>query len=99
MIQRCPSARKVGQPLSLRRQMPKIIGFQSCTVKNRIGHSQKIIMPKLGQSDRYLDHYSHTKDDWVRGHYGVTGVIKVLSTKKASSPSEYVALSPAYEYV
>ena len=32
------------------------------------------ILTKLGQSDRYLDHYSRTKDGGVRGHDGVTGV-------------------------
>ena len=51
------------------------------------------ILTKLGQSDRYLNHYSHTKDGGVRGHDGVTGVKKVIFTKKASSPSEYVALT------
>ena len=49
-------------------------------------------MTKLGESDQYLDHYSCTKDDGVRGHYEVTGVKKVIFTKKASSPTEYVAL-------
>ena len=51
------------------------------------------ILTKLGQSDRYLDHYSHTKDGGVRGHPGVTGVKKVIFTKKASSPSDYIALT------
>ena len=46
------------------------------------------ILTKLGQSDRYVDHYSGTKDDGVRGHHGVTGVKKVIFTKKASSPTE-----------
>ena len=49
------------------------------------------ILTKLGHNDRYLDHYSGSKDDGVRGHYGVTGVKKVIFTKKASSPSDYVA--------
>ena len=49
-------------------------------------------MTKLGQSDQYLDHYSGTNDDGVRGHDGVTGVKKVIFTKKASSPSDYIAL-------
>ena len=48
---------------------------------------------KLGHNDRYLDHYSGTKDGGVRGHHGVTGVKKVICTKKASSPSDYVALT------
>ena len=51
------------------------------------------ILTKLDQSDQYLDHYSDTNDDGVRGHDGVTGVEKVIFTKKASSPSEYVALT------
>ena len=49
------------------------------------------ILTKLGHSDRYLDHYSGTDNDGVRGHDGVTGVKKVIFTKKASSPSEYLA--------
>ena len=48
------------------------------------------ILTKLGHSDRYLDHYSGTDNDGVRGHDGVTGVKKVIFTKKASSPSEYL---------
>ena len=51
------------------------------------------IQTKLGQSDQYLDHYSGTNDDVVRGHDGVTGVKKVIFTKKASSPTECVALT------
>ena len=31
--------------------------------------------------------------DEVRGNYGVTGVIKVIFTKKASSPSDYIAVT------
>ena len=50
------------------------------------------ILTKLDQSDQYLDHYSGTNDDGVRGHDGVTGVKKVIFTKKASSPSDYIAL-------
>ena len=51
------------------------------------------ILTKLGHNDRYLDHYSGTKDGGVRGHHGVTGFKKVICTKKASSPSDYVALT------
>ena len=51
------------------------------------------ILTKLGHNDWYLDHYSGTKDGGVRGHHGVTGVKKVICTKKASSPSDYVALT------
>ena len=49
------------------------------------------ILTKLGQNDRYLDHYSGTDNGGVRGHDGVTGVKKVIFTKKASSPTEYLA--------
>ena len=49
------------------------------------------ILTKLGQSDRYLNHYSCTNNDGVRGQDGVTGVKKVIFTKKASSPTEYLA--------
>ena len=51
------------------------------------------ILTKLGHNDWYLNHYSGTKDGGVRGHHGVTGVKKVICTKKASSPSDYVALT------
>ena len=51
------------------------------------------ILTKLGQSDRYLDHYSGTDNGGVRGHDGVTGVKKVIFIKKASSPTEYLALT------
>ena len=53
--------------------------------------SLHLILTKLAHSDRYLNHYSHTKDGGVQGHYGVTGVKKVIFTKNASSPSDYVA--------
>ena len=49
------------------------------------------ILTKLGTVDRYLDHYSGTDIGGVRGHDGVTGVKKVIFTKMASSPSEYLA--------
>ena len=48
-------------------------------------------LTKLGHSDRYLDHYSRTNNDGVRCQDGVTGVKKVIFTKKASSPTEYLA--------
>ena len=51
------------------------------------------ILTKLSQNDRYLDHYSGTDNGGVRGHDGVTGVKKVIFTKKASSPTEYIALT------
>ena len=51
------------------------------------------ILTKLSQSDRYLDHYSGTDNGGVRGHDGVTGVKKVIFIKKASSPTEYLALT------
>ena len=48
-----------------------------------ISHTSRyLILTKLGHSDRYLDHYSCTKNDGVSGHDGVTGVKKVIFTKK-----------------
>ena len=55
--------------------------------------SRHLILTKLGHSDRYLNHYSRTNNDGVRCHDGVTGVKKVIFTKKASSPTECVALT------
>ena len=55
--------------------------------------SRHLILTKLGHSDRYLNRYSRTKNDGVRCHDGVTGVKKVIFTKKASSPTECVALT------
>ena len=49
------------------------------------------ILTKLDQSDQYLNHYSGSDSDGIRGHNGVTGVKKVIFTKKASSPTEYLA--------
>ena len=40
------------------------------------------ILTKLDQSDQYLDHYSGTNDDGVRGHDGVTGVKRSFSPKR-----------------
>ena len=54
--------------------------------------SLHLILTKLAHSDRYLNHYSGTDNGGVRGHDGVTGVKKVIFTKKASSPTEYLAL-------
>ena len=51
------------------------------------------ILTKLGHSDRYLDHYSGTKDGGVRGHYGVTGVEKVIFTKNATSSTDNIAVT------
>ena len=53
--------------------------------------SRHSILTKLGHSDRYLDHYSCVNNDGVRDQDGVTGVKKVIFTKKASSPTEYLA--------
>ena len=50
-----------------------------------------LILTKLGHSDRYVDHYSGTNNDGVRGQDGVIGVKKVIFTKKASSPTKYLA--------
>ena len=54
--------------------------------------SQHPILTKLGQSNQYLDHYWGSDNEGVRGHDGVTGVKKVIFTKKASSPTKYLAL-------
>ena len=55
-------------------------------------------LPNLDQSDQFLDHYSGTNDDGVKGHVGVTRVKKGVKkgsifTKKASTPTGYVALT------
>ena len=55
--------------------------------------SWHLILTKLGHNDRYMNHYSRTNNDGVKRHDGVTGVKKVISTKKASSPTECVALT------
>ena len=55
--------------------------------------SRHPILTKLSHSDRYVDHYSCTNNGGVRGHNGVTGVKNVIFTKKASSPTECVALT------
>ena len=55
--------------------------------------SRHSILTKLGQRDRYLDYYSGTNNGGIRGQDEVTGVKKVIFTKKASSPTEYLALT------
>ena len=55
--------------------------------------SRHPILTKLCHSNRYVDHYSRTNNGGVRGHNGVTGVKNVIFTKKASSPTECVALT------
>ena len=55
--------------------------------------SRHSILTKLGHSDWCLNHYSRTNNGGVRGHNGVTGVKNVIFTKKASSPTECVALT------
>ena len=49
------------------------------------------ILTKLGLNDQYLDRYSHTNNGGVKGHDGVTGVKKVIFTKIAISPTDYMA--------
>ena len=54
--------------------------------------------PNLDQSGQFVDHYSGTNDDGVKGHVGVTGVKKEVKkgsifTKKESTPTDYVALT------
>ena len=66
--------------------------FLSSSGNTSFSHtSWHLILTKLGHSDRYLNHYSRTNNDGVRGHDGVTGVKNVIFTKKASSPTECVA--------
>ena len=68
--------------------------FLSSSGNTSFSHtSRHLILTKLGHSDRYLNHYSRTNNDGVRCHDGVTGVKKVIFTKKASSPTEYLALT------
>ena len=67
------------------------------------------ILTKLGLNDQYLDRYSHTNNDGVRGHDGVTGVTKVIFTKIAISPSDnmvwsrdsciYISLTPSIKVI
>ena len=51
------------------------------------------ISTKLGHSDQYLNHYSGTNNDGVRGHDGVTGVKNVIFTENAISPTDYMVWS------
>ena len=76
--------------------MPAVMSSSSFFLSGNTPFSHTSLHPiqtKLGQSDQYLDHYSGSNDDGVRGHDGVTGVKKVIFTKKASSPTECVALT------
>ena len=52
-----------------------------------------LILTKLCQSDRYLNHYLCTNDDGVRSHDGISGVKKIIFTKKASTPTDDIALT------
>ena len=70
--------------------------FLSSSGNTSFSHtSRHLILTKLGHSDRYLNHYSRTNNDGVSRHDGVTGVKKVIFNKKASSPTECVALTRA----
>ena len=80
VIQRCPSARKICQPILHWRHITKIIGFQSCTIKNRMEDSQNIIMPIHAQW-HVCECAFLTCPNWVKGHIGVTWVKKVISSK------------------
>ena len=51
------------------------------------------ISTKLGHSDQYLNHYSGTNNDGVKGHDGVTGVKNVIFTENAISPTDYMVWS------
>ena len=78
-------------PVSACRHMSSSF-FLSSSGNTSFSHtSRHLILTKLGHSDRYLNHYSRTNNDGVRGHDGVTGVKNVIFTKKASSPTECVA--------
>ena len=48
------------------------------------------ILTKLGESDQYFDHYTGSDNNGLRGHDGITGVKKVIFTKKVSSLTEYL---------
>ena len=69
--------------------------FPTCSSSNIFRYHPQAIQycSKLGHSDWYLNHYSRTNNGRVRGHNGITGVKNVIFTKKASSPTECVALT------
>ena len=48
------------------------------------------ILAKLDLNDQYLDRYSHTNNDGVKGHLGVTGVKNFTFTKIAISSTDYM---------
>ena len=48
------------------------------------------ILAKLDLNDQYRDRYSHTNNDGVKGHLGVTGVKNVTFAKIAISPTDYM---------
>ena len=58
----------------------------TCLVSSSCGNtsfsytSLFLILTKLGKSDCYLDYYSHTKYDGVRGHDGATRIKNVIFT-------------------
>ena len=83
-----------GRVCRLCRQRCLVLSFFFLSGNTPFSHtSLHPIQTKLGQSDQYLDHYSGSNDDGVRGYDGVTGVKMVIFTKKASSPTECVALT------
>ena len=81
-----------GHPGRVRRLWRQQILVLSSSGNTSFSHtSRHLILTKLGHSDRYLNHYSRTNNDGVRGHDGVTGVKNDIFTKKASSRTECVA--------
>ena len=83
-----------GRVRRLWRQQCLVLSFFLLSGNTPFSHtSLHPIQTKLGQSDQYFDHYSGSNDDGVRGHDGVTGDKKVIFTKKASSPTEYLAMT------
>ena len=81
-----------GRVRRLWRQQCLVLSFFFLSGNTSFSHtSLHPILTKLGQSNEYLDHYSGSDNEGVRGQDGVTGVKKVIFTKKASSPTEYLA--------
>ena len=58
-----------------------------------ISYMLRSILTKLHLNDQYLDPYSHTNNGGVKGHDGVTGVKKVISTKIAIFRTDYMVWS------
>ena len=85
-------ARIAGQGLVLHQFLLSSSSSSFCQHVN-ISYMLHSILTKLGLSDQYLDRYSHTNNDGVRGHDGVTGVKKVIFTKIAIFRTDYLVWS------